>query len=93
MLASRAHGSEIGGDIKNLSTIAKWTKFKKPDFVKTSSIFFFSGLKKISFIKVLIFRYFDQKCHICMKIDSLAYVISWVFSQRTSNQQFSHYMT
>lgn len=89
----QAHGSKIGEDIRNLSKIAKWTKFKKPDFVKTSSIFFFSGLKKISFIKILIFKHFDQKCHICMKIDSLAYVIGWIFSQRTSNQQFSYYMT
>ncbi len=61
-----------GRSIKNLSTIAKSAKFKKPNFIKADfgTDFLTSGAKKAfihlqkTFTEALIFRHFVPKRHI-----------------------------
>ncbi len=90
-----------GGSIKNLTTAAKSTKSKKPNFAKANSgtEFLTSGAKEVfihlqkAFTKALILRHFDLKCHIRIETDVSGYVISEVLSQMILDQRFSDHIT
>ncbi len=86
-------GGTIDGDIKNLSSIVKSAKSKKPNFAKTNFgiDFLTSRAKKTfihlqkAFIEAPILRHFDPECHIQIVIDASGYAIDGVLSQMTSD--------
>ena len=93
---------DIDGNIKNLSSVIKSAKFKKPIFAKVNSYetdFLTTGAKKAfinlqkTFTKTLILRHFDPDRHIRMETNALGYAISRVLSQMTLGQHFSNYVT
>lgn len=95
-------GGAGSGNIKNLSTVKKLTKFKKLDFAKVKSFgvdFLTFGVKKTfihlqkAFTKALIFNHFDTDCHICIKTDVSGYVIGRILNQMTLDQRFFNHMT
>ncbi len=83
----------IDRDIKNLSSIVKSAKSKKPNFAKANSgtDFLTSGAKEAfihlrkAFIKTPILRHFDPECHIQIETNALEYAIGGVLSQMTSD--------
>lgn len=95
--ANETDGGSVCGDIQNLSTIAKLTKFKmlkakKSNFTKTNSFktdFLSSGAKeplihlRKAFTEALILEYFNLKCHICIITNALGYTIGKTFCQIT----------
>ena len=98
--ASRNNQDRPGGissknvdrDIKNLLSVVKSTKSKKPNFVKASFakmefLIFeakkaFIYLRKV-FTKALILEYFDLKYYIYIKINILEYTINKFLNQMT----------
>ena len=87
----------IDRNIKNLSTIAKLIKTKKPanfskiDFLISKTKKSFIYLQK-TFIKAQIFDYFDPKHYICIKTNTSRYIINRVLSQITLNQLLSNHI-
>ncbi len=87
----------VGGNIKNLSTIANLTKSKKlkskANFAKANfgTDFLTSGAKETfiylqkAFIEAPILRHFDPKHYIRIETDVSGYAISGVLNQMTSN--------
>ena len=78
-------GSSISDDrindrIKNLSKSTKVKKSLETDFLTFRAKKAFSYIQK-AFIKALIFRDFDLKCHIQIKTDTSGYAIVGVLSQ------------
>ncbi len=91
----------VDRDIKNLSSVIKSAKSKKPNFAKANSgtDFLTPEAKKAfihlqkAFTKALIPRLFDPECHIQIEIDDLRYAISGILSQITSDQHSSGHVT
>ncbi len=99
--AAGVGGAGSGGSIKNLSTVIKLAKSKKPNFAKVNSgtDFLTSGAKEAFiylwkvFTEALILRHFDQECHIRIETDALGYAIGGVLSQITLDQNSSSHVT
>ncbi len=91
----------INRDIKNLSSIVKLAKSKKPNFTKANfgTDFLIPRAKKAfiylrkTCIKAAILRHFDLECYIRIKRDTLGYAIGGILSQMTLDQHFSGHMT
>ncbi len=64
----------------------------RTDFLTPEAKKAFIYLRK-AFIKTLILRHFDIKCHIRIKTDASGYAIGGVLSQMTSDQHSSDYVT
>ncbi len=87
----------VDRDIKNLSSVVKSAKSKKPNFAKANSgtDFLTPKAKKAfihlqkAFTKALILRHFDLECHIRIETDASRSAISGVLSQMTSDQHSS----
>ena len=91
----------VDEDIKNVSSIVKLTKSKKPIFAKANfsrTDFLTTEAKKAfihlwkAFTKAPILRYFDLKRHIRIETDALGYAIDGVLSQMTLGQLSSNHM-
>ena len=93
---------DINKIIKNLLSVIKLAKSKKPNFLKKNSSrieFFFLKAKEAfiylqnNFIKIYIFHYLDQECFIYTKIDDSGYPIDKVLYLIISNywDQLFHY--
>ncbi len=86
-------GAGGGGSIKNLSTVAKSAKSKKPNFTKANSgtDFLTPGAKEAfihlqkAFTKALILRHFDPERHIRIETDTSGYAIGRILSQMISD--------
>ncbi len=99
-IPASADGGRVDRDIKNLSSIVKSAKSKKPYFAKANSRtdFLTLGAKKAfihlrkAFTKALILRHFDLEHHIRIETNALGYAINEVFSQITLDQPFSGYV-
>ncbi len=84
-------GAGGGGSIKNLSTVAKSAKSKKPNFAKANSgtDFLTPGAKEAfihlrkAFTEAPILRHFDPKRHIRIETEASGYTIGGVLSQMT----------
>ena len=100
--AGSVGGGGVDGDIKNLSSVVKSAKSKKPIFAKTNSSetdFLTTGAREAfihlrkAFTKAPILRHFDPERHIWIKTDASGYAIGMVLSQMTSGQPFSDHVT
>ncbi len=103
-VSSGCSSKGVDGDIKNLSSIVKSAKSKKPNFTKANSGTDFLTLRaKEAFIhlqkaitKALILKHFDPKRYIWIETNALGYAISEILSQMTSDhsdQLSSNYVT
>ncbi len=98
---STGGGDGVNRDTKNLSSVVKSAKSKKPNFAKANSEtdFLTPGAKKAfiylrnAFTKAPIFRHFELKCHIRSEIDASKYAIGRVLSQITLYQHSSGHMS
>ncbi len=98
---SRVSSGGVDRDIKNLSSIVKSAKSKKPNFAKANSgtDFLTPGAKETfihlrkAFTNAPILSYFDPECHIRIETDALGYTISGVLSQMTLDQHSSDHVT
>ncbi len=102
--AGGADGDEVGGSIKNLSTVANLAKSKKSkskanfakansgtDFLTFRAKKAFIHLRK-AFTEAPILSHCDSERHIHIETKALGYVISGILSQMTLDQYFSVYM-
>ncbi len=93
---------DVDGNIKNLSSVVKSAKSKKPNFVKNNSSkteFLILRAKKAfiylrkAFTKAPIYWHFNPKRYIHIETDALGYAISGVLSQIIWDQHSSSYVT
>ena len=100
--ASSIGDRDINKDIKNLSSMVKLVKSKKPIFANANSFetdFLITGAKKAfihlqkNFTKAPILRHFDPEYYIRIETNALRYTIGEVLNQMILGQPFSDHMT